>query len=254
MPWKHECSLDWLKKRQHYLTASEIKKLLPITATGRPRKITDEDRLKILSHKVVKLTEADCVSYGAAARGHIMEPYAVKSLNDYLQRRGKSTIFHWWDDEVIGSIVAGSHLGFSPDAADVEQGYGFGDVHQIAEIKSYSDEQHMLRLHSKTKTTLEERWQIATAMAARPKIEEAYLVFFNPRVMTGLMRCDQMGVFHYERSELLSEINMIYEIDEAWTDFLERYRVSIHPCDWDYTCYTEEDIYNRYLAEAGVNP
>ena len=88
MDWKHKCSLDWLRERQRYLTATDVKSLIPVTKTGRPRKITDMERLKVRASKMVTLTEEDCWSYGAAARGHLLEPYAILSefLFEFFER------------------------------------------------------------------------------------------------------------------------------------------------------------------------
>ena len=43
MEWKHKCALAWMQERQKFLTASDVKELLPYTATGRAKKITEED-------------------------------------------------------------------------------------------------------------------------------------------------------------------------------------------------------------------
>ena len=34
MEWKHKCDLGWLTERQKYLTASDIKSLIPFTKTS----------------------------------------------------------------------------------------------------------------------------------------------------------------------------------------------------------------------------
>jgi hypothetical protein len=213
MDWKHKCSLDWLRKRQKYLTASEIRSLVPFTKTGRPRKIDDIDRLKLLAKKYVKLTEEDCWSYGAAARGHLLEPYAIDALNDWLINRGatRQTFFHW-DDELIS--LPDRQIAFSPDAMDIPQLHGPDAVPtMIAEVKCYSPDRHIATAFTKS-CEIEERWQIATAMALLDTIERAYLVLFNPS-----MERDKLFVIEYDRDSLKDEIAEILKVETDWMLF-----------------------------------
>ena len=92
MNWEHKCSLEWLLERQKYLTASDIKSLVPVTRTGRPRKVDDEAYFRVLASKLTKLTSEDCWSFGAAARGHILEPYAIDALNVMLLQMSRPPI------------------------------------------------------------------------------------------------------------------------------------------------------------------
>lgn len=218
MEWKHKCSLDWLRERQMCLTATDIKSLIPVTKTGRPRKITDMDRLKVFAKKHVTLTEEDCWSYGVAARGHLLEPYAIDALNDYLIDvcgATKQEFFHW-DDEVVRA--PGSLLAFSPDAMDIPQLHNPAAVaHKIAEVKSYAPDKHMITGFT-PRNEIEERWQIATAMATLDSIEEAYLVLFNPS-----MRINRLFVIKYDRDDLSDEIKIVHEITGDYMDFLTSY-------------------------------
>lgn len=213
MEWKHKCSLDWLRQRQHYLTASDIKSLVPFTKTGRPRKITDLDRLKLLAKKQVELTEEDCWSYGAAARGHLLEPYAIDALNDWFMNRwAKRQMFFHWDDELI--TLHGRDIAFSPDAMDVPQLHDDGAMPtKIAEVKCYSPDRHIATAFTE-KNEIEERWQIATAMALLDTIEEAYLVLFNPS-----MRKNRLFIIKYERKDLKKEIETITKVELDWMLF-----------------------------------
>ena len=214
MEWKHKCSLDWLRERQKYLTASEIQSLIPLTKTGRPRKVSDIDRLKILAKKQIELTENDCWSYGAAARGHLLEPYAIDALNDwFINSRGatKQMFFHW-DDELI--MQPGRVIAFSPDAMDIPQLHDKNAMPtKIAEVKCYSPDRHIATAFTE-KNQIEERWQIATAMALLDTIEEAYLVLFNPS-----MRQNRLFVIRYKRSDLKKEIEMILNVETEWVLF-----------------------------------
>lgn len=213
MEWKHKCSLDWLKERQKYLTASDIKSLIPFTKTGRPRKIGEIDRLKLLAKKQVELTDDDCWSYGAAARGHLLEPYAIDALNDWFINNGATRqMFFHWDDELIALPDRG--IAFSPDAMDIPQLHSDNAVPtKIAEVKCYSPDRHIATAFTE-KGEIEERWQIATAMALLDTIEEAYLVLFNPS-----MRRNRLFVIQYTRDDLRKEIETISKIELDWVLF-----------------------------------
>jgi hypothetical protein len=223
--WFHKCSLDWLKARQNYLTATDVKELLPVTKTGRKRTITDENYLKILANKMVNLTEDDCVSTGSAARGHILEPYAIDRYNEeYIGSR------HWlyhWDDVVITRPNADPFsLAFSPDAMNVIMDYEirrsnkrlFNEfdtaVTTIGEVKSYGPERHFVAGHT-PKYDLEERWQIATAMAVCDSIEEACLLFYNPSMK------DQLYIVGYNRRDLASEIDTVLDVEQNWLGWID---------------------------------
>ena len=212
MKWEHKCSLDWLRARQRYLTASDIKALLPITKTGRPRKVTDQDRLRILANKQVVLTEEDCWSSGAAARGHILEPFAVREFNEYAKYYYNEE-YYWWDDKLVS--CPDRCIAFSPDAMDVpmDDPDAADNVKQILEVKSYNPERFLLTA-SMDKADLEERWQIATAMALLPNISGATLELYNPS-----MRSGQIRWFRFSRLELVKEIEMILKVEEDWKDF-----------------------------------
>lgn len=213
MEWKHKCDLDWLKKRQKYLTASDIKSLIPLTKTGRPRKVDDIDRLKLLAKKQVELTDDDCWSYGAAARGHLLEPYAIDALNDWFINRGATRqMFFHWDDELI--TLYGRDIAFSPDAMDIPQLHNNGTMPtMIAEVKCYSPDRHITTAFTE-KSQIEERWQIATAMALLDSIETAYLVLFNPS-----MKQNKLFIIRYTRDDLKKEIETILKVELDWMMF-----------------------------------
>ena len=227
--WFHKCSLEWLKARQHYLTATDVKELLPVTKTGRKRSVGWENYMKVLASKKVNLTEADCVSTGAAARGHILEPYAIDRYNE--EDFGGRWLFHW-DDILIAKFVPFG-LAFSPDALDkksdsnvwikdsegntnttITVGSGPFGPNVLGEVKSYSPERHMLCGYT-PKGELEERWQLATAMAVCDTIDEAFLLFYNPSMQ------DQLYIVDYARTDLSNEIATVLEIEDNWLNWLD---------------------------------
>ena len=250
--WFHKCDLDWLRARQKYLTATDIKDLLPFTKTGRKRTITDENYLKVFANKMVNLTASDCVSTGAAARGHLLEPYAIDRYNK--EDFGSNTWLYHWDDMVITRKNPDPFsLAFSPDAMDCKQGdYGMpaiaiDGVKVIGEVKSYSPEKHMIAgftPHDK----LEERWQIATAMAVCESIEEAYLLFYNPSMR------NQLYIVQYERWELEDEIEAVLEIEKNWLEWLTK----LGKLDQHYLVRGELDeemaIIRGIMAREALNP
>lgn len=213
MKWEHRCSLDWLRERQGYLTASDIKSLLPVTKTGRPRTVTDLDMMKVMSGKMVDLTEEDCMSYGAAARGHLLEPYAIDTLNEMLARYGNHETFFWWDDRLVS--MPERSIAFSPDAMDVPMTNNVEAPSAIAEVKSYSPERHLVTAYT-PKDQIEERWQIAAAMALLESIDHAYLVLYNPS-----MSEHKTFVIRFDRDDLRNEIGMVRKVEAKWDDFVQ---------------------------------
>lgn len=227
MEWEHKCSLEWLMARQDYLTASEIRSLIPLTKTGRARTVTDMDYLKVWSGKIVNLTEEDCWSTGAAARGHLLEPYAVDALNTVLMKYDPSTAehYHHWDDTLV--TMPERSIAFSPDAMNIpNDGETWFDANgvsitAIAEVKCYGQERHLATAYTE-KNMLEERWQIATAMALCDTIEHAHLALFNPSLSTR-----RLFVIEYERKDLEKEIQEILEVEEKWEDFIYHGKISL---------------------------
>lgn len=217
--WQHKCSLEWMRARQRSLTASDIKELLPVTKTGRPRTVSEEAYWKVLARKLVALTEEDCMSYGAAARGHILEPYAIERYNV----RYAGNMLHHWDDIVI--FDQDSQLAFSPDALDIQPDCAFFPVvsfnkltpkpTRLGEVKCYSAEKH-LSYKGGNPLDFEERWQIATAFAVCDTLDTAKLILFNP----SLPRNYSLFVWSYTRSMLEKEIEIVHDIDKQWNRFL----------------------------------
>lgn len=212
MEWKHKCSLAWMQERQKFLTASDVKALLPYTATGRAKKITEEDHLKVYAKKAVQLTEADCISRGAAARGHILEPFAIDAYN-VNRNKGMPRLYHWDDIVIAGPQY---HLGYSPDALDISM-LSRKKPMFLGEVKCYSPERH-LSVARMDKTKCEERWQIATAMAVSPTIKSAWLILFNPDMKD---KDNRLYVKSWVRCELEDEIEAIKDVERKWLDFID---------------------------------
>ena len=64
MKWEHTCDIDWMRARRACLTATDIKELLPVSKTGRPRKVTDENYIKVYARKLEEYNTDDCKSVG----------------------------------------------------------------------------------------------------------------------------------------------------------------------------------------------
>ena len=227
MNWRHEVSEAWLESRKDVLTASDIKALIPEW-----KRIKKMDKMPdyimpmfagIWCEKNT-VTKPDTVSVGSAARGHIMEPYAVESYNQWSDVK----MYHWDD-----CIIKNNGLGFSPDAMDIKQlrddvqcrvsdggsrlvydmtvgktiksGDRLEAPKKIIEIKSYLPDHHMKCL-IKDKMDHDELWQIAVAFAVLPKLEEAKLMFFCPDAPY------PVGLFTYSRKELQKKIDTCCDI------------------------------------------
>lgn len=253
MKWEHKCSLEWIQERQKYLCASEIKQLIPFTKTGRDRKITDMNRYSVWANKQKILTEEDCFSIGTAARGHILEPYAINEFNKYAEATGLSIHLYHWDDIVVSHD---SILGYSPDAANVapqpfvtimDSTHSDSEYAKvIGEVKCYTSEKHIETMLTPNNER-EERWQIATAMAVDCHIDTAYLILFNPS-----LKKFNLGVFKYTREELEEEIKIIKQVEKDWIKFLDN--LSINNESIVTTKDKEEDIIKLIKQENRFNP
>ena len=223
MKWEHKTKLEWLNARRHCLTATDIKDLLPMTKTGRVKHIDKYDYLKVYARKATEVDPEDCSSTGAMARGHMLEPYAIDFFNEMYAPSHGCHLYHWDDAVIAKNPDVFGFLGFSPDAMDVEQETDAVLIdwenltpRYIGEVKSYSADRHMI-CGNTPKDELEERWQIAAAMAACPSIETAYLIFFNPRCSI------QEYVVVYERADLKKEIGICLDVEDDFRVFLEDY-------------------------------
>lgn len=253
MDWRHECSIDWMNARRGYLTASEIKSLIPITKTGRSRTVTDDDYLRVYANKLKRITRDDCLSYGVMARGHILEPYAIDTYNDYICDEDHDILYHW-DDVLIPNM----DVAFSPDALSIEQsidGSAVFDINDyreldgmvltLGEIKCYAPDRHFI-VGTKPLNELEERWQIATAMYCCPNISRAILILFNPDLDR-----NKMIVREFDRYDLSKEFDLISETVEKWRHFKSKYDFP------DNTRADEIDvelIYKQIQCKIDLNP
>lgn len=257
MKWTHRCSLDWMRTRQKVLTASDVKELLPYTPTGKTRKVGEDKYLKVLANKLRYLTEDDCLSTGAAARGHLLEKYAIMCYNQHFSKAifGED-LFHW-DDLVVGK-PGGTPLmmlGFSPDAMNhapmdtcKEDQVNLTNTRYdtIGEIKSYGAERHLLCGNMKPED-LEERWQVATAMAAVEWIDQAVVMFFNPSMEK------QMFVAAYEQRDLKAEIDVVLEVQKNWISFVNGHVNDVLP-RFNGDPGKEQEIIEIIEKEQGLRP
>lgn len=187
--WSHNVGKLWLAARREHLTASEVKNLITDYKRIKAGKIKLHDALQFAKVYGSKMNcDIDTSSFGAMARGHIMEPYAIDEYNAI-----NGTDFYPWDDK----LIARGCLAFSPDAMDIPQLPGTkmivnlddelvdknGDANpgpnEILEIKSYEAGQAFQRLSMIGRDEpLEERWQIATAMAVCYTIKTGTIMFY----------------------------------------------------------------------------
>lgn len=253
--WYHEVDPVWLETRRDVLTATNVVKLLPeykrvLRGKADPGRIVP--RFAALWASKQTMAEVDPSSTGAAARGHIMEPYAVKDWNAQ-----KSPKFSHWDDATIKR----DGFGFSPDAMDVEQphdgtveyrmsddgrylmapdGSMLNAPKQIMEIKSYDVWHHMESVVA-AKMDHEEIMQIAMAFVVMPKLRYAKLLFYCPDAPIS-MHCET-----YSRKDLMDQIELIEKIGEIYknTSMLcekLKHRSKLH------SITTSAEVYDEFLA------
>ena len=216
--WKHVVDKEWMMARSHYLTASSIKNILPITETGRKRSQAqiEANMLKVASNMMMTyIPDEDCVSTGMAARGHLLEPIAIEEVNDVA----KLDLYHWDDIILVNGL-----LGWSPDAMSIPQTTktalynikenGAPCPASIGEVKSYGIERHIASVYT-DKKDCPERWQLAVGMALLRNCQFANLIFFNPD--SGI----RIAIKTYSRQDLEDEIKMVEEAENSFKEFLE---------------------------------
>ena len=271
MEWRHEVDAGWALTRKRFLTASDIVSLIPAYKSLKKK---GPSFSRVLSSQFAGkigekcFAEVETKSFNAAARGHVMEPYAVDEFNNLAKQKPfgcacscACTMFHW-DDIVIGK--EDGIMAFSPDAMSVPQpqamesllvfddndktlktqngNEGFPSPSEILEIKSYGAKHHAQCCATK-KTDLEERWQVATAMAVCDTVITAYIMFYDPGERL-LDYVPQIHVVRYDRSELESEIETCCGIANAYAQQSELFRKSIVD-GFDCQLKTEKDIWEE---------
>lgn len=237
MQWHHSVSAKWMQARKSVVTATELRDLRTAYKKLDPAEINSVFAgLWAEKHS----TLVDTGSSGAAARGHILEPYAVAEASKILGKK----FFHWDD-----ALVANGFLGCSPDALDIPQSTSKvkltpGEVEQareLLEIKSYSPKTHIQTV-LKDKMDCDERWQIAGAFAVMPELEQAHLVLYNPSHVVGC------HVKTYARQDLQHEISTIKDIYRAYLDQASLIESKLEPL-YHKTQWTETDIWESEMSE-----
>lgn len=255
MRYEHEVSLEWLRARQGYLTASDVCKMM-----GDIRKLAADKTdvkhcrsfAKVLGSKLNLLPDTQSPS-SAAARGHFMEPYAVEEWESVRQEG----MVHW-DDFLLASDE--TMLAFSPDALDVRQPLGvvrcvdgdgqftdnFGELVRptaLLEVKCYDEGAHYQRKLDAVNGVLpDERWQVAVAMAVCSCIERGTVVWYAPQ-------CRDWFDSTFYREDLEEEIETVLRASEWWREFLEYMETSPH----HRTERDEAQLRNIYLTEMMLN-
>lgn len=254
MDWRHEASLAWMKARRDVITATEICSCISkYNRANLKQKAGD-----ILFPAFAKLwakkqsdTEPEIWSKGPAARGHILEPYAIEDWNK--NRKNNQPEFYHWDDVIIKNGC----LGWSPDGLDV---YGVtpdpvvkeykGNLvskntelvcampKNFIEIKSYEPDrimECMLTLPEK----LDERWQMACAFRAVPTLETGYLLFYS-------INTDLSFYVTYNREDLQDEIKTVGDMLSLWAANVAK--LEAMPPRFNRT-FTEDQVYKEMLEK-----
>lgn len=242
MQWYHLVDEDWLKARHSVVTATELRDL-----RSAYKKATKAELAGTAINQTVaglwaekRSKKVDPGSSGAAARGHIMEPWAIEEFNERL-----GTEFVHYDD----FLIRNGGMGFSPDAMDVpcenkgvlcDVGELVNKPRAILEIKSYQEKNHVKAILTQPKF-LPERYQLAGAMLVCPTIEAAYICFYNPNCEIGF------GWKRYTREDLEAEID---ELRELYSWVLKQFAaIEKQASFWPETNVSEETIYSKWLED-----
>jgi len=249
--WHHEVSTKWLQARRDVLTASEIKAMLP-EYKRMLKKPEGELSLGFFALCGEKLSNdtPDPESTGAAARGHIMEPYAV---DDWNRNHPKNQYYHW-DDLVIKR----NGVGYSPDGLDIPQLVEFGveldwseknkclvqqnDTYKpptrAIEVKCYEPKNHMKGLII-PKEDRDERLQIAVALMVLPSLKHVDVLWYCPEAPVPMYK------ERYKRSELKAEINVITGMVKMFHQHMNQIRSIVGNGMEPH--YTTDEIYKEYI-------
>lgn len=251
--WYHEVSADWLEARRTVLTATEAASLVPemkrmYTSQG---ELKDDVSLACASLWAAKKSgsKGDTVSTGAAARGHVMEPYAVDDWNIQNNRQ-----FHHWDDVIICS----RGLGFSPDAMDVpmfgaecmmnadSKGNLISGIQvakgpsEVMEIKSYEVANHMKAVLT-DKMKHKELYQVATAFLVLPKLAYVRLLWYCPNAPIS------MHTEKYSRRDLHKQVADIEKVVKMYRSTVDKMENAKHPVM--RATHTEEEVWSEHVKE-----
>jgi len=244
--WVHEVSPAWLAERKQVVTATDLVDLRSgFTKLNKGQKAGEKlaPAFMALWGKKNSLVPDDPMSSNKAARGHWMEPYAVR---DFSEKIGEE--YHHWDD----CIICNGEIGFSPDGMDIKQecpyparmdyveGIGITDgvmelpsPRKILEVKCYDIPAHMTACAT-PKEQLKERWQVAGAFLVLPTLEKATIVFYCPLTSWGV------DYKEYTREELKDEIEELEELLEVWE---KQKHLIEHKWQPEMVCdFTEEEI------------
>lgn len=216
--WRHEVSADWLQARRDVLTASEIRAMLPEYKRMLKKKPGEiSPGFFALCGAKLSHDDPDPISTGAAARGHIMEPYAIIDWNVNECSKPEDDYYHW-DDIVIKR----NGIGYSPDGLDIPQlpemgvqvdwseknnclvvqNETFSLPSRAIEVKCYEPKNHMKNLIVDKKDR-EERLQVAVAFMVLPSLKHVDVLWYCPDAPVPMYK------ERYKKSDLKAEIEVI---------------------------------------------
>lgn len=251
MDWRHEVSPLWLQARKEVLTATELASCVAAWKRITKAQKAGDDLFPAFCQlwaKKQSTSEPETWSKGTAARGHILEPYAIDDWN-----KQSDIQFYHWDD----TIIARNGLGWSPDGLDRPQETARPIVTQIEdklcdqdhpfreelptaliEIKSYEPNKHMKCMIT-DKSKLDERWQVACGLWTVPNIDKAIILFYS--IDTNLS-----FFVEYTREDLEAELEQIEDMVALWNK--NKAKLSMSKPKFQRT-HTEKEVYQEYIAE-----
>lgn len=248
--WTYEAGLDWVLARKRYLTATDIVSLLPELKRIKKSGLKESEYGKyspacagIWAEKTAD-TEPDLFApSNDAARGHVLEPYALQEFN----RLTKDSIYPW-DDMLV--VDEERKFGFSPDGLNVKQPIEYGGVipasslkdeclvTKMVEVKCYAPKRHTEAL-LEDRFEHKERYQIAVAMDVLQSIGIGAVIWFNPSARK------QIIVETYKRDDLANEISDVEEIINMYNATAE----TLEKMFAFSSELTEDGIYQKFIEE-----
>lgn len=273
--WYHEVDKNWLEARKVVITATEIVSMIPKVFSRGKYKSEKAVESMVKGESIIPAFAAlweskhsedpiETGSSGPMARGHIMEPYAIKEFNHHYS---PLKLYHY-DDIILAECKDSPLCGFSPDALTIEPkfpykqkgGFSMDILLQdksvvLGEIKCHNAAKHG-ELYATPKDKQPERLQLAASFACiyyannkhnlNCEINGGWLIHYNPSAH------HTMFSNFYTIDDLADEMRQCLEIIRLWecTDHYMKMCVTNKTSPDFIMCtdskeYTEKQIYEE---------
>jgi hypothetical protein len=180
------------------------------------------------------------ISSAAAARGHILEPYAIEEFNVFNESKRR---YYHWDD----CLIFNGEFAASPDGLTIEQPPTMIEVNvnslvakptEGIEVKSYTNVEH-LEAFMTSPEKHKELIQLAVMFKVIDSLEKMVLLFYNPDAPEDI----SMFAKEFTRDYLQTTIDKFEDCKE----YYKHCEALLNSMKGNYlSVYSSFSIYNRY--------